>query len=135
MVRLLFSVLLLSLSCAAACAAALVPIQHRSHRCRLRVNKISAFACPLFASIPEAPAAKRSPAKSVLYSPLGVALNPVASNPDPTVSSSDPLPGLLNTYTAANPNKWATGIPRYGTANLVYPSRTGVVICAIDCGQ
>jgi hypothetical protein len=34
--------------------------------------------------------------QSVLYSPLGAALSLVSSNPNPTVSFSDPLPGLVN---------------------------------------
>lgn len=52
-----------------------------------------------------------------------MALNLLASNPNPTVSFTDPLPGLVNSYTGANPQKWVTGIPRYATANLaaVYP--------------
>jgi hypothetical protein len=62
-------------------------------------------------------------AQSVLYSPLGATLRLVASNATPTVSSSDPLPGLVNSYSGSDHTKWVTGIPRYGTATLaaVYP--------------
>jgi uncharacterized protein (TIGR03437 family) len=62
-------------------------------------------------------------AQSVLYSPLGATLKLVASNPNPAVSFSDPLPGLVNSYTGADRNKWVTGIQRYATATLkaIYP--------------
>ncbi len=62
-------------------------------------------------------------AQSVLYSPLGAVLNLVASNSNPPVNFSDPLPGRANSYTGANSRQWVTGIPRYGTATLagVYP--------------
>jgi hypothetical protein len=62
-------------------------------------------------------------ARSVLYSPLGAALSLVASNSNPAVSFSDPLPGLANYYTGANPQMWVTGVLRYGSATLggIYP--------------
>jgi len=62
-------------------------------------------------------------AQSVMYSPLGASLALLASNPNPTVSFADPLPGLVNSYTGADSAKWVTGIPRYATAELaaVYP--------------
>jgi hypothetical protein len=62
-------------------------------------------------------------AHSVLYSRSGATLSLVASNLNPTVSFSDPLPGLVNSYTGADPQEWIARIPRYGTANLatVYP--------------
>jgi uncharacterized protein (TIGR03437 family) len=62
-------------------------------------------------------------AQSISYSPLGASLNLLASNPNPSVSFSDPLPGLLNSYTGSDPAKWVTGITRYGAATLaaVYP--------------
>jgi uncharacterized protein (TIGR03437 family) len=62
-------------------------------------------------------------AQSALYSPLGATLVLVASNPNPAVSFSDALPGLVNAYTGANPQSWITGIPQYGTATLtaIYP--------------
>ena len=62
-------------------------------------------------------------AQSVLYSPLGAALDLLASNPNPAVSPSNPLPGLVNSYTGADPHKWVTGITRYTTIKLsaVFP--------------
>jgi hypothetical protein len=62
-------------------------------------------------------------AQSVLYSPLGAALSLVASNSNPAVRFSDPLPGLANYYAGANPQMWVTGVLRYGSATLawVYP--------------
>jgi uncharacterized protein (TIGR03437 family) len=62
-------------------------------------------------------------AQSISYSPLGVSLNLLASNPNPSVSFSNPLPGVLNSYTGSDPAKWITGITRYGAANLaaIYP--------------
>jgi hypothetical protein len=62
-------------------------------------------------------------AQSVFYSPLGAVLSLVASNSNPAVSFSDALPGLANYYTGADPQMWATGVSRYGTATLagVYP--------------
>ncbi|HWC96085.1 MAG TPA: hypothetical protein VG456_05035 [Candidatus Sulfopaludibacter sp.] len=57
-------------------------------------------------------------AQSILYSPLGVSLNLLASNPNPAMSFSNPLPGLVNSYTGADPAKWVTGITRYTTMSL-----------------
>src|SRR5258705_3483774 len=56
-------------------------------------------------------------AQSVVLSPFGIAQNLVASNPNPVVSFSDPLPGTVNLFTTADPQKWVTQIPRYATAD------------------
>lgn len=62
-------------------------------------------------------------AQSILFSPLGVQQNFVASNPNPTLRLSDPLSGVANSFTGTDPSKWVTGIPRYSTALLsgIYP--------------
>lgn len=57
-------------------------------------------------------------AQSVLFSPLGAQQNFVASNPNPTVALSDPLPGVANYFTGADSSKWVTGVHRYSTARL-----------------
>ena len=61
------------------------------------------------------------------YSPLGATFSFVASNPTPTVSYSDPLPGVVNSYTGSNPAQWFSGIPLYGAAtvtSMIYPGIT-----------
>jgi uncharacterized protein (TIGR03437 family) len=88
----------------------------------LEANKGQAGAGILFLS----PAASNSiavTAQSVIYSPLGATLTLVASNPNPAVVFSDPLPGIVNSYSSSDPSKWVTGIPRYATATLsaIYP--------------
>jgi uncharacterized protein (TIGR03437 family) len=118
------TLLVLALSCALADAAALVPVptvQLSLPVAGLEPNRGQAKAGILFLSAGGTSLAVT--AQSVLYSPLGAVLSLVASNPNPTVSFADPLPGLVNSYTGANPQKWVTGIPRYATANLaaVYP--------------
>jgi len=123
--RLLFSTLLaFALSCAVAVGAALVPVptlQPSLPAAGLEQNLGQAdtgilFLCPGNPSIAVT-------AQSVLYSPPGATLSLAASNPNPTVSYSDPLPGLANSYTGAASEKWITGIPRYGAISLaaVYP--------------
>jgi hypothetical protein len=112
-------------SCAVAGAAALVtiPTLHPSLPVAgLEPNQGQAKAGILFLSPGSTSLAVT--AQSVLYSPLGAALTLVASNPNPMVSFSDPLPGLVNSYTGVDPQKWVTGIPRYAAAILkaVYPA-------------
>src|SRR5262245_15446732 len=57
-------------------------------------------------------------AQSILIWPLGVRQNFVASNPNPTVRFADPLPGVANSFTGADPQKWVTGVPRFASAQL-----------------
>ncbi len=123
MQALLSSLVALTISCAIAQAAALVPVptptaQTLSPAAGLEKNQGQSKAGILFLSPGIAVTAQ-----SVLYSPLGATLALVASNTNPTVSFADPLPGLVNSYTGADPTKWVTGIVRYATANLaaVYP--------------
>jgi hypothetical protein len=110
----------------AAYAAALVPVptmpQPPFPVAGLEVNRGQASAEILFLS-PASSGSIGVTAQSVLFSPLGATLNLVTSNPNPAVSFSDPLPGLVNSYTGADPAKWAAGIPRYATATLatIYP--------------
>ena len=121
------SLLAIALSCAAADAAALVPVPTPTSPPSFQVvgleaNQGQANAGILFL-IPGGGSSIAVMAQSVLYSPLGATLSLVGSNANPTVSFSDPLPGLVNSYTGSDPTKWVTGIPRYGTASLaaVYP--------------
>ena len=106
-------------------AAALVPVpappQPPAPVPGLEANRGQAKAGILFL-IPESSGSIAVTAQSVLYSPVGVSLSLVASNPNPTVSPSDLLPGV-NYYTGADPHKWVSRIQRYGTADLagVYP--------------
>jgi uncharacterized protein (TIGR03437 family) len=62
-------------------------------------------------------------AQSILLSLHGARLDLLASNPNPTVRFTDPLPGVVNSFTGADARKWVTGIPRFATAQLsgVYP--------------
>lgn len=125
MSRPLATLLMLGLSMSAAYAAALVPIPtpQISPVYGLEVNQGQANTGILFLNRPAGIAVT---AQSVLYSPLGATLSLVASNPNPSVSFSDPLPGVVNAYTGANPRQWASGVPRYGTATLasIYPGIT-----------
>lgn len=111
----------------AACAAALVPIptpQLPPPVYGLEVNKGQAPSGILFLN---RSAGMAYTATSILYSPLGASLSLVASNPNPTVSFSDPLPGVVNSYTGSNPAQWISGIPLYATANatsMIYPGIT-----------
>lgn len=61
--------------------------------------------------------------QAIIIAPLGVRQTFVASNPNPAVSYSDPLPGLANSLAGPDPAKWVTRIPRYGSARLaeIYP--------------
>jgi uncharacterized protein (TIGR03437 family) len=88
----------------------------------LEANKGQASSGILFLS-PGSDSSIAVSAQSVFYSPLGATLTLVASNPNPMLSFSDTLPGLVNSYTGADPAKWVTGIPRYATASLaaIYP--------------
>jgi uncharacterized protein (TIGR03437 family) len=110
----------------AALGAALVPIptapQPALPAPGLEVNQSQAKPGILFLC-PGATTSLAVTAQSVLYSPLGAVLSLVASDSNPQVSFSDPLPGLANSYTGANSQQWVTGIARYGTAILarVYP--------------
>jgi uncharacterized protein (TIGR03437 family) len=120
------NLVVLAFSCIAANAAALVPVpkmpQPSFPVAGLEVNQGQANAGILFLS-PTSAGSIGVTAQSVLFSPLGATLNFVASNPNPSVSFSDPLSGLANSYTGADPAKWFTGIPRYATATLttIYP--------------
>lgn len=62
-------------------------------------------------------------ASAVVYSPFGVRLTLLASNSNPAVRFTDPLPGVVHSLAGTNPQRWVTGIPRYGAAILagVYP--------------
>src|SRR5271163_3469668 len=122
--RLLALALLSSVANAAALVQVPTPpaLQVPSTALGLEVNQGQAAAGILFL-LPGANNSMAVTAQSVMYSPLGATLALLASNPNPTVSFSDPLPGLANSYTGAGTTKWVTGIPLYGTANLsaVYP--------------
>ena len=126
MLRSLTNLSVLAWFCAAAWPAALVPVppppQPTLPPAGLEANQGQAKAGILFLARGSS-ASLAVTAQSVVYSPLGGALTFVASNPNPTVSFSDPLPGLVNSYTGADSHKWVTGIPRYATATLgsVYP--------------
>lgn len=117
--------LVIALSCAAASGAALKPVptlpQPSLPVAGIEVNQGQAKAGILFLS--PGGTSMAVTAQSVLYSPLGTTLSLLASNPNPAVSFSDPLPGLVNSYTGSDPTKWVTGIQRYTTANVaaVYP--------------
>jgi uncharacterized protein (TIGR03437 family) len=115
------NLLVLAFSYAAANAAALVPVptmpQPLLPAAGLEANRGQASAGILFLS-PASVASIGVTAQSVLFSPLGATLDLVASNPNPTVSFSNPLPGMVNSYSGADPAKWVTGIPRYSTATL-----------------
>ena len=111
-------------SCAVAAAAALVPVAGPKGpfpTAGLEPNRGQAKPEILF--LARGYTSLAVTAQSVLYSPLGVRLIYVASNPNPAARYSDPLPGVANSFTGAGPRKWVTGIPRYATAHLseVYP--------------
>ncbi len=55
-------------------------------------------------------------AGAVLYSVHGVALKFTAGNPDSRVSFTDPLPGLVNSFTTSDSRNWAAGFQRYEAA-------------------
>jgi hypothetical protein len=115
---------ILNLSCGMVSAAALVPLQVLKSPlpvAGLEVNRGQAKPEILFLSRGISPVAVT--AQSIVYSPLGVRQNFVASNPNPEVRFFDPIPGVANALTGADPLKWVIGIPRYATARLseVYP--------------
>jgi uncharacterized protein (TIGR03437 family) len=127
-VPLFFSCVLLALSCLVANAAALVPVPTPPlpslPDVGLEANKGQAKPGILFLSRGNGDTGSVAvTAQAVLYSPLGATLGLVSSNPNPTVSFSNPLPGLVNSYTGADSHNWITGIPRYSTADLasIYP--------------
>jgi uncharacterized protein (TIGR03437 family) len=62
-------------------------------------------------------------AQSVSYSPAGINLQFVASNPAPQVRPSTPLAGVASVYSGSNPQNWVRGIPRYSSVQIsgVYP--------------
>jgi len=135
MAALVSSLLAFALSCAVAGAAALVPVPSLKPYlpvAGLEPNRGQAEAEILFLSrgIPSLAVT----AQSVLYSPLGVRLSLLASNPNPAVRFADPLPGLVNSFTGADAQKWVTGIPRYATAHLaeVYPGIDGQYAIGAD---
>jgi len=121
---LLVTLLALVLPCGSIAAVTLVPVptlQPMLPAAGLELNKGQAPPGVLFLSRGTNSLAVMS--QAILYSSSGITLALVASNPNPMVGLSDPLPGLANTYTGADPTKWITGIPRYATATLaaVYP--------------
>jgi uncharacterized protein (TIGR03437 family) len=128
MSRSITNLVLLAFSYAAANAAALVPGPPLPPQPPflpapgLEVNQGQVNAGVLFLS-PASYGSIGVTAQSVLFSPVGATLNLVASNPNPTLSFSNPLPGLANSYTGADPGKWVTGIRRYAMATLtaIYP--------------
>jgi uncharacterized protein (TIGR03437 family) len=126
MSRSLTNLSVLASFCAVAWPATLVPVpttpQPSFPVAGLEANRGQANAGILFFS-PALGSSIAVAAQSVLFSPLGASLNLVASNPNPTLSFSDPLSGLVNSYTGADSHKWITGIPRYTTATVtaIYP--------------
>ena len=62
-------------------------------------------------------------AQSILFDPLGARQSFVAGNSDAMVQFIDPLPGVANSFTGPDAQKWVTGIPRFASAYLtgVYP--------------
>jgi uncharacterized protein (TIGR03437 family) len=119
------TLLSLVLSWTTASAAALVPVpthqQPSLPATGLEPNRGQAKAGILFLSPGSASIAVT--AQSVLYSPIYAELALVASNSNSVVSFSNPLPGVVNSYSGADPTKWVKGIPRYAVASLaaVYP--------------
>ena len=107
------------LSCEIAQAAALVPVPRPSSiwlTGGLEENRGQAKAEVLFLSRGDPAIAVT--AQSVLFSPLGARMSFVAGNPNPAVRFLDTLPGVVNSFTGADPRKWVTGIPRYASAVL-----------------
>jgi hypothetical protein len=112
------------LSCAVASAAALVPVPSPGNLPAVGyLEPNGGQAKPEILFLRRGTSSLAVTAQSVLYSPLGVRLNLVASNSNPTVRFTDPLPGVVNVFTGPDPRKWVTGITRYTKANLtgVYP--------------
>ena len=112
------------LSCGVASAAALVPISEPMvdrQVAALEPNRGQAAPEILFLHRGDPNLAVTT--RSMLFSPLGVRQNFVASNPDPAVRFVDPLPGVVNYYAGGDPSKWVTGIPRFAGAYLteIYP--------------
>jgi hypothetical protein len=73
-------------------------------------------------------------AQAVLLSPLAARIEFLSSNSDPAVRFSDPLPGVANSLTGADPRRWVTGVPRHTAATLeeVYP---GIDVRFTSCGR
>lgn len=115
----------LILSCAIAGAAALVPVPGP----KAPALPLAGFEANRGQAKPEVLFLSRGnpnlaiTAQAILYSPLGVRLGFVASHPNPAVRFTDPLPGVANSFTGPDTQKWVTGIPRYATAHLagIYP--------------
>ena len=129
------SLLVFTLSCSVAHAAALVPVPDLKTTlpaAGLELNRGQAKAEILFLS--RGGTSLAVTAGSILYSPLGVRLSFLMSNSDPAVSFLDPLPGVANSFTGADTRKWVTGIPRYATAHLaeIYPGTDGEYV--VDSG-
>jgi uncharacterized protein (TIGR03437 family) len=131
-------------ACGLACAAALVPVETPSLPLKvgaLEPNRGQAKPGILFLNRGATNVAVT--AQSIHYSPLGVDQAFVGGNPNTVVSYSDPLPGVVNSFTGADKRNWITGIPRYRTAQLtsVYPgidaryvvSATGDVTLKLLC--
>lgn len=100
----------LAVSCAVAGAAALVPVPGPKipiSVAGLEPNRGQAKAEILFLRKGEPSLAVTS--QSVLYASRSVRLNLLASNPNPAVTFADPLPGVVNSLTGADPQKWVTG--------------------------
>jgi len=62
-------------------------------------------------------------AQTIEYSPRGLRMSFVAGNPNSPVRFLDPLPGVANSFTGADAQKWISGIPRFSTAQIdeIYP--------------
>lgn len=111
-------------SCAIAGAAALVPVPGSGNLPAVGyLEPNGGQAKPEILFLRRGNSSLAMTVRSILYSPLGVRLNLVASNSNPTVRFTDPLPGVVNVFTGPDTKKWATGITRYTKANLtgVYP--------------
>ncbi len=134
------SLIVFALSCAVAHAAALVPVpspKPPAPAAGLELNRGQAKAEILFLTrgLGRAnPTSLAVTAQSVLYSPLGVRLSFLMSNPNPAVSFLDPLPGVANWFAGPDARKWVTGIPRYARAHLaeVYPGIDGEYAIGTD---
>ena len=118
------SLCVLALSCAVASAAALVPVSGLTAQpdlAALEPNRGQAKPEILF--LVRGTSSMAVTAQSVLYSPFGAALTLVGGNVNPAARFSDPLPGIVNSFSGADTQKWVTGIPRFGAAHFtgVYP--------------
>jgi hypothetical protein len=129
------TILAFAFSCAIGSAAALVPVPGLRPSlpvAGLEPNGGQAQTEILFLSRGSSSLAVT--AQSVLYSPLGVRLVFLASNPNPAVRFSDPLPGIMNSFTGGSSQKWVTGFSRYSTAHLgaIYPGIDAQYVMGAD---